>query len=212
MNKKLSIIVPVYNEEENVKKTYDSVTSVMEDIKSKYDYELLFTDNPNPDKAVATISSWFRQQRMRLGKKNPKWLERYDDGKGEYKYQIYSLRAKFITDSLKADPSGNAGHSFAGHIKYMQVYERFTIEESCKMYDKCEEGFKGNVAKVEEEVSELRQENMKLREEIHIEREQNKIDIQKILDNAEKNRLNDLAEIEIKIAESEISKSKKKSK
>jgi hypothetical protein len=174
--------------------------------------ELLFSGNKDPEKAVHNMSSWFNSARKRLGKINPKWLQKYDDGKGEYKYRIYSLRAKFITDSLKADPSGNAGHSFAGHIKYMQVYERFTIEESCKMYDKCEEGFKGNVAKVEEEVSELRQENMKLREEIHIEREQNKIDIQKILDNAEKNRLNDLAEIEIKIAESEISKSKKKSK
>ena len=47
--KLLSIIIPVYNEEENVKKTYDSVTSVMEDIKNKYDYELLFTDNHSTD-------------------------------------------------------------------------------------------------------------------------------------------------------------------
>ena len=53
--KLLSIIIPVYNEEENVKNTYDSVTSVMEDIKSKYDYELLFTDNHSTDNTFEII-------------------------------------------------------------------------------------------------------------------------------------------------------------
>lgn len=47
--KMLSVIIPVYNEEANVKITYDAVTSVMEDIHDRYDYELLFTDNHSTD-------------------------------------------------------------------------------------------------------------------------------------------------------------------
>ena len=47
--KLISVIIPVYNEEENIKITYEVVTSVMEDINFRYDYELLFTDNHSTD-------------------------------------------------------------------------------------------------------------------------------------------------------------------
>ena len=47
--KMLSIIIPVYNEEENIKIAYDLITAVMLDIHEKYDYELLFTDNHSTD-------------------------------------------------------------------------------------------------------------------------------------------------------------------
>ena len=193
----------------------NQIVDQMLDLLDEKDGQLLFTDNPNPDKAVATISSWFRQQRMRLGKKNPKWLERYDDGKGEYKYQIYSLRAKFITDCMTADPKGEAGHAFAGHGKYMKRYERNTIKESCKLFDKCEECLRGDIPiskGIETEVSELRQEKIQLEYELYMQREQNKVDIQQMIESAEQKRIEDMAEIEIKFAESQISKSKKKSK
>lgn len=36
--KMLSVIIPVYNEGENVKIAYDAVTSVMEYIQDRYDY------------------------------------------------------------------------------------------------------------------------------------------------------------------------------
>ena len=176
---------------------------------------LLFTDNPDPDKAVSNMSAWFRKARKRLGKTNPKWLEKYDDGKGGYKYKIYSLRAKFITDCMTADQKGEAGHAFAGHLKYMQRYERFTTQDFCELYDKCEECFKGNVTvpeRVEKENSELRQENMKLIEEMHMEREQNKVDIQQMIASAEQKRIEDMAEMQIKFAESQILTPKKKSK
>ena len=193
----------------------NQIVDQMLDLLDEKDGQLLFTDNPDPDKAVATISSWFRQERKRLGKKNPKWLEKFDDGKGEYKYQIYSLRAKFITDCMTADPKGEAGHAFAGHGKYMKRYERNTIEESCKLYDKCEECIRGDtpISKgVETEVSELRQEKIQLEYELYMQREQNKVDIQQMITSAEQKRIEDMAEMEIKFAESQISKSKKKSK
>ena len=46
--KMLSIIIPVFNEEENIKIVYDAVTSIMAGI-HEYDYELLFTDNHSTD-------------------------------------------------------------------------------------------------------------------------------------------------------------------
>ena len=45
----LSIIIPVYNEEENIKTAYDAITSNMESIHDRYDCELLFTDNNSTD-------------------------------------------------------------------------------------------------------------------------------------------------------------------
>ena len=45
----LSIIIPVYNEEDNIKIAYDAITAVMLDMHEKYDYELLFTDNHSTD-------------------------------------------------------------------------------------------------------------------------------------------------------------------
>ena len=45
----LSIIIPVYNEEENIKIAYDALSSVMLRIQNKYYYELLFTDNHSTD-------------------------------------------------------------------------------------------------------------------------------------------------------------------
>ena len=54
--KMLSIIIPVYNEEENVKIAYNAVTSVMEGIHDRYDYELLFTDNHSTDNTFNILS------------------------------------------------------------------------------------------------------------------------------------------------------------
>ncbi len=192
----------------------NQIVDQMLDLLDEKDGQLLFTDNPDSEKAVHNVSTWFRKARERIGQNNPKWIERYDDGKGEYKYKIYSLRAKFITDCMKADPSGNSGHMFAGHIKYMQVYERFTIEESCKLYDKCEEGLRGNIPTskgAETEVSELREDKMKLELELHNQRQEQISQIQELVQQAEQNRLDDMANFEIKFAESQISTPKKKS-
>jgi len=193
----------------------NQIVNQMLDLLDEKNGELLFADNAEPDKAVHNMSSWFRQARKRLGKNNPKWLEKYDGGKGEYKYHIYSLRAKFISDCMNADPKGEAGHAFAGHGKYMQRYERFTPEEFCKLYDKCEEGLRGDMSiskGVEAEVSELRKDKMKLEDELHIQHEEHKAQIQELVQQNEMRRLDDLANIQIQIAESEISKLKKKSK
>ncbi len=47
--KLVSIIVPVFNEEENVEPIYDTVTRVMSSLSDRYNYEIIFSDNHSTD-------------------------------------------------------------------------------------------------------------------------------------------------------------------
>lgn len=47
--KKISIMIPCYNEEENVAAMYQAVTEIMERELSNYDYEILFAENCSTD-------------------------------------------------------------------------------------------------------------------------------------------------------------------
>ena len=47
--KKISIMVPTYNEEENVQLLYEALVNEFKDNLSKYDYEILFIDNKSKD-------------------------------------------------------------------------------------------------------------------------------------------------------------------
>ncbi len=47
--KLISIIVPVFNEVENVEPIYDTVTRVMSSLSDRYNYELIFSDNHSTD-------------------------------------------------------------------------------------------------------------------------------------------------------------------
>lgn len=47
--KLLSFIVPVFNEEGNIQRCYEAVTSMMATISDRYDYEIIFTDNHSED-------------------------------------------------------------------------------------------------------------------------------------------------------------------
>lgn len=48
--KKISIMIPCYNEEKNVRPIYESVREVLQSQLSAYDYEILFIDNKSKDK------------------------------------------------------------------------------------------------------------------------------------------------------------------
>jgi glycosyltransferase involved in cell wall biosynthesis len=45
----ISIVVPVFNEEDNVLSLYNTVTEVMSSLSDQYDHELIFTDNHSTD-------------------------------------------------------------------------------------------------------------------------------------------------------------------
>lgn len=47
--KRISVVVPTYNEEENVRPLCETIISKMESDLSKYDYEILFIDNDSTD-------------------------------------------------------------------------------------------------------------------------------------------------------------------
>lgn len=53
--KTISIVIPVYNEEDNVINAYDAVDQFMKEYEGKYDYEIIFTDNHSEDNTFSLL-------------------------------------------------------------------------------------------------------------------------------------------------------------
>ena len=53
--KKLSIIVPMYNEEEVIELFYKETKKIVDSISDKYDYEMLFVDDGSKDKSIEKV-------------------------------------------------------------------------------------------------------------------------------------------------------------
>jgi glycosyltransferase involved in cell wall biosynthesis len=65
--KKISIIVPVFNEEANVGPLYEAVTDVMSTAADRYDWEFVFTDNHSSDQTYEKLRSLAaRDSRVRV--------------------------------------------------------------------------------------------------------------------------------------------------
>lgn len=56
-SKKVSIIVPVYNEENVLDLFYDETKKVLDQIKNKYDYELIFIDDGSTDNTINILKA-----------------------------------------------------------------------------------------------------------------------------------------------------------
>ena len=50
MRKKISVMIPTYNEEENARPIYEAVRNILQQELPEYDYEILFIDNKSQDK------------------------------------------------------------------------------------------------------------------------------------------------------------------
>ena len=59
--KKISILIPCYNEEENVGPISQAVVSILEKELPEYDYELIFIDNDSQDNTRPLIRELCRQ-------------------------------------------------------------------------------------------------------------------------------------------------------
>ncbi len=61
--KLISIIVPVFNEEENVDPLYAAVDAVMERLKDRYAWEFIFTDNCSTDRTFERLEALARKDK-----------------------------------------------------------------------------------------------------------------------------------------------------
>ena len=55
--KKISVCIPVFNEEENILNTYEKIKKLFNHSLSNYDYEIIFTDNNSSDDTEKIITS-----------------------------------------------------------------------------------------------------------------------------------------------------------
>ena len=63
MSKTISIIIPTFNESENVEKCYNEVKKELIKI-SKYKHEILFLDNRSEDDTFQKLSSFVQKIKM----------------------------------------------------------------------------------------------------------------------------------------------------
>ena len=84
----VSIVVPLHNEEENIKDLYDALTSVMQ--AEQYDYELLFIDDGSTDRTLDLLEPFEENDRnvriLRFRRnfgKAAAWAAGFDHAKGE---------------------------------------------------------------------------------------------------------------------------------
>ncbi len=61
--KKISILTPVFNEEDNIEYFYSRISQTLKLIKSKYDYEIIFTDNFSSDQTCHEISKVIKKDK-----------------------------------------------------------------------------------------------------------------------------------------------------
>jgi polyisoprenyl-phosphate glycosyltransferase len=54
--KLISVLIPVYNEEGNIRRAYEAVRDTFDLLKDRYTFEIVFTDNHSTDGSIAIIS------------------------------------------------------------------------------------------------------------------------------------------------------------
>ena len=52
MKKKISIVTPTYNEDQNIEKLIFEIKKIMNSLQSKYDYEHIVIDNSSKDNTI----------------------------------------------------------------------------------------------------------------------------------------------------------------
>jgi polyisoprenyl-phosphate glycosyltransferase len=61
--KKISVVIPVYNEEDNIVNAYKAVSQLMGEYAQRYDYEIIFTDNHSEDNTFPLLQGISRDDK-----------------------------------------------------------------------------------------------------------------------------------------------------
>ena len=88
----------------------------------KDDEGLIFGSSYNIERSIQNEEQIFQRFRSKLGKSNPKWIERYDHN-NRFKKNIHSLRAFTATQGDSAIDE-TWGHALIGHSKQLGQYIR----------------------------------------------------------------------------------------
>ena len=59
----ISICIPVFNEEGNIEPLYEALIPIMQQVRDRYDFELLFTDNHSTDRTFEVLAGLARRDR-----------------------------------------------------------------------------------------------------------------------------------------------------
>lgn len=70
--KKISVVIPCYNDEKSVENMHKRLTSVFSDKLTAYDYEIIFVDDHSPDKTWEVISKVCQSDKKCKGVRNAK--------------------------------------------------------------------------------------------------------------------------------------------
>ena len=92
--KKISVLIPCYNEEENVVPISEAVIGIITKELPQYDYELVFIDNDSTDKT--------RELLRTLCAKNPKFIFQIDSMPAVIRAVTYIIPARYFVSTLQS--------------------------------------------------------------------------------------------------------------
>ena len=72
MKKKVSLVVPVFNEEDNLHEFYKHATAVMQ--QEAYDYNIIFVDDGSRDSSALILAELAAQRRAVAAASGPRWF------------------------------------------------------------------------------------------------------------------------------------------
>jgi len=127
--------------------SFEAMPLLEKQMQGKNQDDFIFEHNKNMQNAVVNQDIVFQRLRKRAGLDTKRNNLKYD-------YSLHGLRAFFITQFEKT--FSGCGHALSGHTKYMQTYERFTINEKIDMYIKTEKYLLINTENESNEMQEIK--------------------------------------------------------
>ena len=100
------------------------------------DEDLSFGTNPDPKKARDNEETHWSRLVKKLGKNDPKWLEKYPNGR--LKKNIHSIKAFTETQVKEATKDKDFADAYGDHERYLQQYIRIPEERKIQLFRQAE--------------------------------------------------------------------------